>query len=165
MKLRGGLEYALSCFLLLVPILLWNVFLAGSLPRGYSVEVFWNDIPQAVGLPENFLRVLVFALPLLMPLRVKTKRQRLGLVIYLTGVAFYFMSWVMQIRAPTSTWSSSALGFTAPAYTTAIWLVGIGLIGDRLFLRFPYRPTLYITIAMAFVAIHTAHAHIVYTRL
>jgi len=129
------------------------------------MEFFWKDIPPIVGTTENILRILTFLLPLLMPLTIKASRQKIGFGIYLAGVAIYFLSWVMQIYLPESSWSSSLFGFLAPAYTTVIWLIGIGLIGDRLFFKVPYKPIIYIAISTIFVVFHTTHAYIVYTRL
>ena len=159
------LKYALNCFILVIPIFLWNILFAASLPRGYSMEFFWEDIPPIIGTTENVLRIIVFFLPLLMPLTIKTTGQKIGLGIYLVGLAIYFLSWIMQIYYPDSTWSSSLFGFLAPAYTTIIWLIGIGLIGNKLFIKIPYHPIIYITISAVFVFVHTTHAYIVYTRL
>ena len=159
------LNYALNCFILVLPVFLWNILFATSLPRGYSMEFFWQDIPPAIGTTENALRILVFFLPLLMPLTVKTAGQKTGLGFYLVGLAMYFLSWILQIYAPNSAWSQSVLGFLAPAYTTMVWFVGIGLVGNRLFVKVPYRPIVYILLSAAFVVVHTTHAYIVYTRL
>lgn len=109
--------------------------------------------------------MVAFFLPLLMPLTVETCGQKTGLGVYLAGLGVYFLSWLLQIYYPDSAWSKSAFGFLAPAYTTMIWLVGIGLIGTRLFVKVPYRPTVYILISTAFVVVHTMHAYLVYTRL
>ena len=126
---------------------------------------FWKDIPPIIGITENVLRLMVFFLPLLMPLAVETGGQKIGLGIYFAGLGVYFLSWLLQTHWPESAWSRSVLGFLAPAYTTMIWLVGIGLVGDRLFVKVPYKPIAYILISVAFVAVHTTHAYIIYTRL
>ena len=136
-----------------------------SLPRGYSRELFEIDIPPIIGTTENILRIIVFFLPLLMQLAIKIASQKIGLGIYLAGLTIYFLSWIMQIHYPYSTWSSSLFGFMAPAYTTIIWLVGIGLIGNKLFIKIPYKPIIYIAISAVFVFVHTTHAYIVYLRL
>ncbi len=159
------LTYALNCFILIIPVFLWNIFFAASLPRGYSREFFEEDIPPTIVSAENFLRIVAFFLPLLMPLTIKTTGQKIGLGIYLAGLAIYFLSWTMQIYNPDSTWSSSLVGFLAPAYTSMIWLIGIGLIGNELFINIPYNPIIYIALSAAFVVVHTGHAFIVYKRL
>ncbi|MDJ0706106.1 MAG: hypothetical protein QNJ46_22775 [Leptolyngbyaceae cyanobacterium MO_188.B28] len=159
------LKYASNCFILLIPIFLWNILFAASLPRGYAIEFFGRDIPPIIGATENILRITVFVLPLLMPLTIKNTRQKIGLGIYLVGLVIYFLSWIMQIYHPDSTWSSSLFGFLAPAYTTIIWFIGIGLIGDKIFIKIPYKPIIYIAISSVFVFVHTTHAYIVYMRL
>ncbi len=159
------LNYALNGFVLLVPVFLWNARFATSLPRGYSPAFFERDIPPLVGITENALRLAVFFLPLLMPLTVEVPRQKVGLGLYLAGLAVYFLAWVVQIHHPESAWSRSVFGFLAPAYTTMIWLTGIGLIGSKLFVPIPYHPLVYHVMSTAFVAAHTMHAYIVYTRL
>jgi hypothetical protein len=109
--------------------------------------------------------MLVFFLPLLMPLTIETSGQKIGLSVYLAGLTAYFSSWILQIYYPDSVWSRSVFGFLAPAYTTIIWFIGIGLIGSQLFIKIPYNPIIYIAISAAFVVVHTTHAYIVYARL
>ena len=60
--------YLANCFLLLVPILLWNVVFAGKLPKAYSAEIFSKDIPRFIEYGENISRLFVFVLPILMPI-------------------------------------------------------------------------------------------------
>lgn len=140
---RKILTYALDIFVLVIPILLWNILFTASLPRAFSMEFFWKNIPPIIGTTENILRIIVFFLPLLMPLTIKTTGQKIGLAIYLAGLTTYFLSWIMQIYYPDSTWSRSLFGFLAPAYTTMIWFIGIGLIGNKLFINIPYHPIIY----------------------
>jgi hypothetical protein len=71
----------------------------------------------------------------------------------------------MQIYFPQSAWSQSVFGFMAPAYTTIIWLVGIGLIGQSLFLKIPYHYSIYLVFAAFFTTFHSIHTYIVYSRL
>jgi hypothetical protein len=159
------LKYFLSCFLLLIPILFWNVIFAPSLPPAYSMEVFWKDIPPFIGTMENVLRGVVIFLPLLMPLRVKSRSQRTGVVVFIVGAVIYFASWLVLIDAPDSAWSHSIIGFMAPAYTAIVWLTGIGLIGETLFVRIPYHPALYLGLSGLFVVFHSVHSYIVFARL
>ncbi len=158
------MEYALNCFILLIPIFLWNILFATSLPRSYTGQV-WDNIPQIISITESVLRIMVFILPLLMPLTIQSNRQKVGLGVYFVGVFIYFLSWVSQIYYPGSRWSSSVYGFLAPAYTTIIWFIGIGLIGSRLFITKKYQPIFYIAMSSVFVVVHTMHAYIVYMRL
>jgi hypothetical protein len=159
------LPYFQNCFILIIPVLLWNVLFARSLPRGYAMDVFWKDIPAPVAISENILRISVFVLPLLMPLSLQSDTQKLGLMIYIVGILVYFASWLLQISLPGSAWSRSPYGFLAPGYTTIIWLAGTGLIGRELFFDVPYHPVIYFSLSMGFVLIHTLHASIVFRRL
>jgi hypothetical protein len=80
--------YVLNCFLLVVPVLLLNLVFAGHLPPGYQPSQ-WNDVPAAVTVPENALRILVMALPLLLPITIGGTAHLVGLLLYLAGLAAY----------------------------------------------------------------------------
>jgi hypothetical protein len=164
MDLLKILKYLLNCFLLLIPVFIWNIIFTGSLPKGYAMEYFWKDIPTAIGVSEKILRIIIFCLPLIMSLSLETRLQKIGLIIYLIGLIIYFLSWVLQIYLPESFWSKSLLGFMAPAYTTIIWLVGIGLVGTKNFLKIPYFWVIYICLSAIFVIFHSTHAYIVFHR-
>ncbi len=136
----------LNCLWLLVPILAWNAIF--SIKLAHPAFEFDEAVPQWVLLLENLLRVAVMLLPLFMPLRWDTFQSRVGIAVYLIGLAIYFASWIPLMVAPESAWSSSLLGFLAPAYTPLLWLVGIGLISGW----WPY-----LVLAVAFVGIHMIH--------
>ena len=85
-------KYFINCFLLLIPIFIWNIIFVNSLPKWYSSAVFWKDIPSIVGYSENVLRIIVFVLPIVMMLSLKTKSQKTGFTIFLVGIVLYFMS-------------------------------------------------------------------------
>jgi len=158
-------KYLLNCFLLLVPVFLWNIFLADFLPKGYSHEIFWNNIPNFINYFENISRIVVFALPAFMILSLNTRTQKIGITIYFIGLILYFLSWIIMIFHPGSLWSQSQIGFMAPAFTTVIWFIGIGLVGRKAFIKIPYLSTIYITISVMFVIIHSLHCYIVFERL
>lgn len=157
-------KYLLNCFLLLIPILLWNIFLVDYLPKSYSPEVFWKDIPKLVSYSENILRGAIFSLPLIMIFSLKKRIEKIGLSIFLIGITIYFLSWLAMIFFPESLWSRSAVGFLAPAFTTIIWLIGIGLIGNESFFRIQHITKIYICVSILFVVFHTIHAYIVFQR-
>jgi len=163
-KPASFMNYVLNCMLLLLPIMAWNIIFTSKLPLMYSQEVFWRDIPPVIATGENFFRLIVFILPLLMPLRIETSTQKLGLWFYITGTVIYFISWLAQMYFSQSAWSLSAFGFLAPAYTPIIWLVGIGLIGTTLYFSSPYRSWMYIVTSIFFIGFHISHAFIVYSR-
>jgi hypothetical protein len=165
MKATGVLPYFQNVFWLLLPILVFNVLAAGSLPRAYQMDVFWRDIPPWIAVPENLFRLPVFLLPLILRLEVATPSQRLGAVLYLAGTLTYGAAWGIQIALPGSAWSLSAAGFMAPAYTPAVWLAGIGLIGESSTIPgLPYRPWVYFGLAGVFLAFHNLHAWLVHAR-
>jgi hypothetical protein len=157
-------NYILNCILLLLPITAWNAIFASKLPRAYSAEIFEKNISPLIMNGENIARLLVFILPLLMPLRIETQSQKLGLWLYIVGTAIYFLAWLAQIYFPQSTWSLSAFGFLAPAYTPLIWLTGIGLIGSTFFFASPYRSWMYILTSIVFIGFHLSHVLTVYLR-
>jgi hypothetical protein len=76
------------------------------------------------------------------------------LVVYPVGLAAYVAAWVAVVWAPTSAWSTSAVGFTALAWISIIVFTGIGM---RSTLRFVpgYRPWMYLSVAALFSAVHT----------
>lgn len=164
MSLAAIHRYALSCGLLLVPVILWNIALAEQLPPAFSPAEFWRDIPKGLAFAENSLRIAVFALPFFMPLNLSTPASRRGLLIFAAGTAVYFASWLALILSPASSWATSALGFIAPAYTPLLWLLGIALIGRRLFWGASYRWWMYLLLALAFLATHISHTALVYAR-
>ena len=158
------MNYLLNCMLLLIPIMAWNVAFASKLPRLYSPDIFEKNIPAFITNGENIFRLVVFILPLLMPIRIETPSQKIGLTLYIAGTAIYFLSWLAQMYSPQSAWSLSAFGSLAPAYTPLILLIGIGLIGNTLYFTSPYRSWVYIILSMLFVAFHLSHTFIVYQR-
>ena len=164
MKAYHLTDYVTNSMLLILPILAWNVIFATKLPVAYLPEIFQKDIPPFISVGENIFRLLIFIAPILMPLRIETQTQKLGLWLYLAGTAIYFISWLAQIYFPQSSWSLSAFGFLAPAYTPLIWLIGIGLIGNTLYFTSLYRSWMYIVTSILFIAFHISHALTVYVR-
>ena len=164
MKTGSLIYYLLNCLLLLLPIMAWNLIFAGKLPWAYSEEVFSKNIPSFIVNGENIFRLIVFILPVLMPLRIETQSQKLGLWLYILGSVIYFVSWLAQMYFPQSAWSLSVWEFLAPAYTPLIWLIGIGLIGSALYFSTPYRSWMYIALSIVFISFHLSHAIKVYSR-
>jgi len=132
-------KYSLNCFLLTLPILLWNIVLTNKLPEGFQPETFWKDIPVLLRYGENISRIAVFILTMLMPLSISTNTQKWGFFLYLVGTIVYFISWLVLIYFPNEGWGNNVLGFMAPAYTPLLWLIGIGLIGNSFYFNLPYR--------------------------
>ena len=164
MKIDSLTNYLLNCLLLLLPIMAWNLIFVSKLPWAYSEEVFSKNIPSKITNGENILRSLVFILPVLMPIRIETQSQKLGLWLYIIGTAIYYLSWLAQIHFPRSVWSLSGWGFLAPAYTPLIWLTGIGMIGSSLYFPSPYQSWMYIVLSVIFIGFHLSHALTVFLR-
>ncbi|WP_157585597.1 hypothetical protein [Runella zeae] len=164
MSLNTIKKYATNCFLLTIPIMIWNIVLTSKLPKDFQPEIFWKDIPTLLTYGENISRALVFMLTFLMPLRISTPTQKKGLYIYLGGVLLYFASWLVLILFPDSKWSNSTVGFTAPSYTPLIWLIGIGLIGDSFYFNWPFRRWFFVLISILFLLFHNFHAFTIYSR-
>lgn len=157
-------KYLLNCFLLMLPIMIWNIALTNKLPQEFQPDIFWNEIPSWLKYAENISRILIFILTILMPLRISESIQKRGLLLYIGGTLLYFVSWLLLIYLPDSTWSNSFIGFMAPAYTPLLWLIGIGLIGDSFYFKLPYRCWFFILTALLFLVFHNWHTLTIYFR-
>ena len=157
-------RHVLSCGLLLLPASIWNIALTERLPSSFAPAEFWRDVPAPLALAENSLRVAVFVLPFLMPLDLAAPGRMRAWLIFGLGTLLYFASWLMLILFPASGWSTSAVGFAAPAYTPFLWLLGIALLGRQLFWGTFYRWWMYLALALAFLGTHISHTVLVYAR-
>lgn len=164
MKLKSIQKYVFNCFLLTIPILLWDYIFTDRLPKAFQPEIFWKDIPPYITNVENISRLIMFVFISLMPLKIKTTTQKKGFALYATGTLLYFASWLMLIYFPNSIWSKSVLGLLSPAYTPLLWLIGIGLIGDSLFFNIPYKRWLYFLVVIIFLLFHNWHTYLIYFR-
>ena len=148
----------LNGFVLIVPVVMVNLLLFDRLPPAmFGRDVFWQRIPPVIALGENILRVVIIAVPLLIPLRWRPA----GLGVYAVGLALYVGSWVALVGWPDSAWSTSAAGLLAPAYTPIVWAVGIGLIARSRLGNHVLPGWLYPVSAILFTAFHLTHAAVV----
>jgi hypothetical protein len=117
----------LNCLWLMLPLLIWNIVLGPKLndPRLTSDA---NSLTWQL-LAENGMRILVFALPLLIPLQLRDGMSKAGLLVYVLGTLVYFASWLPLLSAPQSAWSQSTVGILAPFITPLAVFWGIALIG------------------------------------
>ncbi len=164
-KLACLKKYLLNCFLLMVPVMAWNIFLTDKLPAAFQPEVFWKDIRPFITIAENVFRVIVFLLTALMPLSLATSRQRAGFILYLTGLTAYCVSWLALIYWPDSSWSSSVWGFMAPAYIPVLWLTGIALMGNNFYFAVSYRRWYFLVPVVCFLIFHNLHTWIIFNRI
>jgi hypothetical protein len=151
---------------LIFPILLFSLSLMSRLPAALTPALFNKDIPDVLLYGENIGRILVFGIPAFFSIGISTKTQKRGLALYLAGVALYWLSYIAQIFFPDSAWSTSMIGFVATAYSNLFWIIGLGLLGEKIY--FPanlrYRPVFYIAPAFVFLFFHITHAVMVYQR-
>lgn len=162
---QSPLRCTKSCGLLLIPAFAWNLALANQLPPAFSRAIFWNDIPPSLAAIENGSRAVILTLPFLMPFDTASPAQMRGLVLFTIGTLIYFASWLALIWLPKSAWSASAAGFLAPAYTPALWLFGLALVGRHLFWGRFYRWWFYLPVAAVFLGAHVLHASIIHGRV
>jgi hypothetical protein len=164
MKFQVFKKYFFNCFLLTIPVLLWDYIFTDKLPKAFQPEVFWKDIPSFITYGENISRLLMFVFISFMPLKIINDKQKTGLLLYVVGCLFYFTAWIILMHYPNSSWSNSVLCLLAPAYTPLVWLVGIGFIGNSLFFKIPYKRWLYFLIVIIFLIFHNWHTYLIYFR-
>ena len=164
MNVESLKKYSLNCFLLTLPIMIWNIVLTNKLPKEFQPAIFSKDIPALLTYAENISRTFVFILTLLMPLCISKLTQKRGLILYVGGTLLYFISWLVLIYFPDSRWSNNVFGFMAPAYTPLLWLTGIGLIGNSFYFNLPYRRWFFILTAIIFLVFHNFHTMTIYFR-
>ena len=164
-QLRLPSGYLANCFWLMLPPLAISGLLGGLLPTTFQPEIFWHAIPIWIAWPETVSRIFLTGLPMLLPFSLAAPRQRWGLAIYGLGVVFYGLAWWPLIAAPESAWSTSVLGFAAPAYTPLLWIVGIGLVGMRSEPAMTrWASWLYAGVVAIFLLCHNAHTLLVYSQ-
>mgnify|MGYP001179472198 CR=1 FL=1 len=151
--------------LLIIPPMVISFGLWGALPVAYGPDIFWKDIPQWLGLLENIFRILVLSLPGILYFGKKETGQPLGWSLYIGGLAVYLASYLAQIIFPASVWSHSAIGFTAPAWSTLFWFAGIGLVCARSWLSIPWHRAIYFMSVSIFLIFHIGHTGLVYFNL
>ena len=148
------------------PPLLFSLSLMDHLPPPLTPALFNKGVSDVLLNGENIVRIFVFAMPFFFTIGISTKIQKRGLALYLVGIVFYYLSYGAQILFPSSSWSTSMIGFTATAYINILWMVGLGLLGEKFY--FPahlrYRPFYYVAPVIIFIIIHTTHAITVYQQ-
>lgn len=136
----------LNGLILLLPLLAWNMALGPRL----TLEAITSDAhsPKWLLMAETITRIIVFSLPLFLPLEFKSAWNKAGLAVYIIGTLVYFASWLPLMLAPSSAWSHSTIGLLAPRLTPLISFVGIALLCNA----WPYA-----LLAAVFIFLHTWH--------
>jgi len=156
-------KFITNGYIPLIPILAWNFIFISKLPLAYQPQSFNHDIPVFILFGENLFRSIIFILPLFFKLSIGESIQRKGLAIFITGVALYFFSWLILIYMPDSRWSNHVIGFSAPAFTPIIWLIGLSLMVEKYYF-FTYSKWHYIIPAICFSFFHIYHSIYVFNR-
>lgn len=162
MKTACFYKYLFNCFVLTIPILIWNILLTDQLPKTTKPEILLQNISPIIIYGENIVRVIVFASMVFMPIQISKTIQKKGLLLFLFGTIIYFTSWLALIYYPDSLWSKSTLGVLSPAYTPVLWLIGIGLIGDTFYFNLPYKRWIFISLSIIFLVFHNIHTYKIY---
>jgi hypothetical protein len=133
-------------FWLLVPVLLWNIVLAGKIKH----DVLLSDagIANWLLILENVTRIPVFIYPLFLSMGFSTLWQRVGLGIYLVSVVLYCASWLPFLDSAQSAWTSSYIGVIAPFLMPIFVFIGISLITSS---------WLYFVFALLMIIVHVIH--------
>jgi hypothetical protein len=149
-------------WLLLAP-LAFNLAFYDRLPPSFAPERFDERAPAWLLASELALRLLCFTLPCFGRIGLRENQQRFGAALYLVGLGIYFASWWAHIGWPGSKWSESLIGFTAPAWTASLWLVGIFFMLDGPLFRAPRRlRELFAASSLLFCLVHVGHAWIAF---
>ena len=164
MMFKNIQKYVFTCFLLTIPILLWDYLFTDRLPKAPLIQPFWKEIPSYIIQIENISRLIMFVLISFMPIKISAPNQKKGLVLYVIGTLLYFVSWLILMYFPNSAWSKSELGLLAPAYTPLFWLIGIGLIGNSFYFNIPFKRWFYFLIVLIFLIFHNWHTYLIYFR-
>lgn len=147
-----------NCFLLFIPVILINVLSIKYLP-----EYYLKDIPHVIVYLEIVVRVILMALSAVMIMDIKDRVGKIGAWIYVIGLAMYIVSYVVIINLSDTSIGENMIVQLSGYWTATIWLIGIGLIGRRLFVKMPYHYSCYIILSILFGMIHTYHGYTLLT--
>ena len=146
-----------NCFLLFIPILVFNILFFKKLPSYYL-----KNISHPIIIAETITRIITIAFSMIMAIDIKNKTGKIDLIIYIIGIIIYFTSYFIEIYAPNTLFGKNIIFILAPYWTSVIWLIGIGLVGNRLFVNIPYHFIVYLVLSIIFATIHTIHGYLCY---
>ena len=151
------LKYIYNCFLFFIPILIFNILFFKKLPSYYL-----KNISHPIIKAETIIRIITIAFSIIMAINIQNNTGKIGLIIYIIGIIIYFSSYFIEIYFPNTLFSKKLIFILAPYWTSVIWLIGIGLLGIKLFVNIPYHFTVYLIISVIFTIIHTIHGYLCY---
>lgn len=151
-------------FIPFIPILIWNILFVKYLPAAYNPKTFDNGIPKFVLVGEGIFRIMIFLMPFFIKVNVSSDIGKIGLIIFLFGVLIYFTSWILIIKKTDSKWCNNIIGFTAPAHTIIIWLIGFSLMAESYYFDIKFSKWYYIVPSILMTVFHTYHSFLVYKK-
>ena len=140
-----------------IPILIFNIILFQKLPLHYL-----KNIAHPIIFMETIARILTIAFSFIMVINIQSKIGKIDLIIYIIGVVIYLASYFIVIYFNNAIIEKNIFVILSPYWTSIIWLIGIGLIGNISFLKIPYHFTNYIILSIIFTTIHTIHGYLCY---
>ncbi|HCC36749.1 MAG TPA: hypothetical protein DEQ14_03545 [Treponema sp.] len=149
-----------NCFWFFLPVIIFNIIFTKYLP-----EYYLKNINHPIVTIETITRIMTIAFSVMMAINLDNRIGKIGLIIYIAGILIYFCSFIFVIKASAILLQNNLFILLAPYWTTVIWLIGIGLLGNKLFLKIPYHYTAYIVLSIAFAIIHSIHGYICVRKL
>ena len=70
MKSTKLYKYFLNCFLITIPILIWNILLTDKLPKTTEPEILIQNISPFIIYSENIIRIIVFTMMAFIPIQI-----------------------------------------------------------------------------------------------
>jgi hypothetical protein len=149
-----------NCFLLFIPVILFNMVFTKHLPEQYL-----NNISHVIVPIESTLRIILIAFSAMMSINIKDKIGKIGISIYITGLIIYFLSYFIVINYQDTIVCKHIIIQLSGYWTAIIWLIGIGLAGNKLFVKMPYHWSFFLILSILFGLSHTYHGYILMIKL
>jgi hypothetical protein len=153
-------NYKNNCFWFFIPVIIFNIIFTKYLPAHYL-----KNIKHPIVAMETTARIITIAFSIIMAITLDEKKKKIGLIVYIAGILIYFCSYFIVIKVPATSFNNNLIVLLAPYWTSVLWLIGIGLLGNKLFLNIPYHYAVYIIISIIFAIIHSIHGYICYNRV
>ena len=150
-------NYKNNCFWFFIPIIIFNIIFTKYLPAYYL-----KNIKHPIVTLETIFRIITIAFSVIMEINIDGKTGNIGLVVYIIGVLIYFCSYFIVIKLPAISFNNNIAVLLAPYWTSVLWLTGIGLTGNKLFVNMPYHYVIYIAISIMFAILHSIHGYVCY---
>ncbi|WP_461254960.1 hypothetical protein [Treponema sp. R80B11-R83G3] len=148
-------NYKYNCFWFFIPIIIFNLIFTKYLPKHYL-----KNIKHPIVTLETIARIITITFSIIMEINHDNKMGKIGVIAYIIGVLIYFCSYFIVIKLPITSFNNNIAVLLAPYWTSILWLIGIGLIGNKLFVNIPYHYIIYIVISIVFTILHSIHGYI-----